>query len=381
MGTWPHFEEDEIKAVEQVLRSGKVNQWTGSEVKSFEKEFAQYLGVDHAIAVANGTLALELCLKALDIGPGDEVIVTPRTFLASASCVVSLGATPIFADIDYDSGCINTETIAAVVTDKTKAVIPVHLAGWPSDMDAIMALAAEHNFYVIEDCAQAHGGEYKGKKLGAWGHMSAFSFCQDKIMTTGGEGGMIFTNDEALWKKAWAYKDHGKSYDTVFNTEHPHGFRWLHESFGTNWRMTEMQAAIGRCQLRKLDAWNSTRTELANIYIDAFKDIPWIKIAEPADGKHAYYRFYISVIPENMPEGLNRDSVIDAIEKTGQRGFTGSCSEIYLERCFQEAGLVPKERLPMAKALGENSVMFLLHPTLEKPDIDGLISAVLNLAS
>src|SRR5690606_11358648 len=200
----------------------------------------------YAVAVANGTLALDLALKALNVGDGDEVIVTPRTFLASVSCIVTAGATPVFADVDLNTQAISAETIAPVISAKTKAIIVVHLGGMPADMDPIMELARAHNIFVIEDCAQAHGATYKGKSVGSIGHIGAWSFCQDKIMTTGGEGGMVTTNSKDLWSAMWSYKDHGKSWEAVYEREHPPGFRWLHESFGTNWRMTEIQAVIGR---------------------------------------------------------------------------------------------------------------------------------------
>ena len=254
---WPSFTTEEADAVRDVLLSNKVNYWTGTECRSFEAEFSAWAGVQHAVALANGTLALDVALKALGVGPGDEVVVTPRTFMASVSCVVNAGATPVFADVDADSGNLSAATIAKVLTPRTKAVIVVHLAGWPCDMDPIMALAAQHGFKVIEDCAQAHGARYKGRSVGSIGHVGAWSFCQDKIMTTAGEGGMVTTNDEALWRAMWAYKDHGKSYAAVYERDHPPGFRWVIDSFGTNWRMLEVQAAVGRIQLRRMAQWTA----------------------------------------------------------------------------------------------------------------------------
>jgi dTDP-4-amino-4,6-dideoxygalactose transaminase len=260
---WPSFTQEEADAVKNVLLSNKVNYWTGQEGREFEKEFAQFTDAKYAVALGNGTLALDIALKAMNIGVGDEVITTPRTFLASASSIVTAGAKPVFADVDLNSQNITAESIEAVLTENTKAVIVVHLAGMPAEMDAIMALSEMHGFYVIEDCAQAHGAKYKGRSVGSIGHAGAWSFCQDKIMSTGGEGGMVTTNDESLWKTMWAYKDHGKSWDAIYNREHPPGFRWLHESFGTNWRMTEMQAAIGRIQLTRMHGWTKIRQEYA----------------------------------------------------------------------------------------------------------------------
>lgn len=375
MQPWPHFDQDEIDAVVSVLKSGKVNYWTGTEVKSFEKEFAAYIGTQHAIALANGTLALELALVALNIGRGDEVITTPKTFVASASAIVARGAKPVFADIDLDSQNMTAESIEKVITNKTQAIICVHLAGWPCEMDKIMALAEQYDLKVIEDCAQAHGAELNGQKVGSFGHAAAFSFCQDKIMTTGGEGGMLLCNDEALWKKAWAYKDHGKEYDTVFHTEHPPGFRWLHESFGTNWRMTEMQAAIGRKQLEKLPLWLEKRRQFAALYNAAFSNIPELKVVEPASNiNHACYKYYVQL----QASDFSRDEIMACIVEAGGHCYSGSCSEIYLEKCFENEGLAPKARLPMAAKSSEVSLMFLCHPTLTEDDIQQQITAVQN---
>jgi dTDP-4-amino-4,6-dideoxygalactose transaminase len=260
---WPHHEPDELEAVTRVLASGRTNYWTGSEAREFEREYAAALGRRHAIALHNGTLALELALHAFGIGPDDEVITTARTFIASASAAVMRGATPVIADVDRDSGNLTAETAAACITPRTRAIIPVHLGGWPVDMPALMDLARQHGLVVIEDCAQAHGASIDGRPVGAFGDAAAFSFCQDKILTTGGEGGLLALDDEGAWRRSWAFKDHGKSYEAVYEREHPNGFRWLHESFGTNWRMLEVQAAIGRLQLRKLPGWSARRRELA----------------------------------------------------------------------------------------------------------------------
>ena len=252
---WPSYTEEEANAVTDVLLSNKVNYWTGQECREFEKEFATFADSEYAIALANGTVGLDLILKGLGIGAGDEVIVTSRTFLASVSSIALAGAVPVFADVDADSQNVTAESIAAAVTEKTRAVLCVHLAGWPCDMDPIMDLATKHNLFVIEDCAQAHGARYKGRSVGSIGHAGAWSFCQDKIMTTGGEGGMVTCNDKALWSRMWSFKDHGKSWSAIYEKDHPPGFRWLHESFGTNWRMTEMQGAIGRIQLARMPQW------------------------------------------------------------------------------------------------------------------------------
>lgn len=382
---WPSFTQTEADKVSQVLLSNKVNYWTGQEGRQFEKEFAEWADCAHAVAVSNGTLALDVALKALDIGPCDEVIVTPRTFIASISCVVNAGAIPIFADVEPDTGNISPETIKAVLTKKTKAVICVHLAGWPCDMDGIMALADEHDLYVIEDCAQAHGALYNGRSVGSIGHIGAWSFCQDKIMTTGGEGGMVTTNDEQLWRKMWAYKDHGKSYAAVYETEHPPGYRWLHESFGTNWRMPEMQSAIGRIQLTHMNEWTASRTANAHAILDAcsrwenkgYLYVPRLEDTPNfAHAKHAYYKLYVYVQPENLPAGWDREGIIAAINEQGVPCFSGSASEVYLEKAFDDTGLRPKTRLPTAKQMGDTSLMFLVHPTLTDDEIAQTVAAL-----
>ena len=361
---WPYFASDEIEAVTSVLRSGKVNYWTGQEGRQFEIEFADHVGTKYGICVANGTLALELALHALGIGAGDEVITTSRTFIASASCVVMRGARPVCVDVDPYSQNITAETIRPAITAKTKAIIAVHLAGWPCDMDPILELANEYGLKVIEDCAQAHGATYKGKPVGSLGHMAAFSFCQDKILTTGGEGGMLTTNDEQLWNRAWSYKDHGKSYDAVFRREHPPGFRWLHESFGTNWRLTEMQSALGRVILRKLPEWIAIRRKNADRLTECFRSMPALRVTEPpCEIGHSFYKYYAFVRSERLRLGWDRDRIMAEITAAGVPCFSGSCSEIYLERAFA-AELRPPARLPVARELGETSLMFLVHPSL-----------------
>lgn len=382
---WPHYPEDEIAAVTAVLRSGKVNYWTGDICRSFEREYAAATQRRHGIAVANGTLALELALMAFGIGAGDEVITTSRTYVASASCAVMRGATPVVADVDVDSQCVTAETLQRAITPRTRAIVPVHLAGWPCPMDEIMALAAEHDLIVIEDCAQAHGATYRGRPVGAFGHAAAFSFCQDKIITTGGEGGMLVLDDEDAWRRAWSYKDIGRSYDAVYHRQHPPGFRWLTESFGTNWRLTEMQAAIGRLQLAKLPAWTQQRNAHARVLIDGLSDIEALRVPiPPADITHAYYKFYAFVRAERLRSDWSRDRVMAELNERGIPTTVGSCGEIYLEKAFTARGLGPQRRMPVAQSLGETSLMFMVHPTLARSALDATVnalSAVMKLAA
>lgn len=380
---WPSFTDEEADAVQRVLLSNKVNYWTGTEGREFEKEFAHYCGCEHAIAVANGTLALDLALVALQVGArnggscSDEVIVTSRTFLASASSIVTAGANPVFADVDENSQNITAASIEEVITDKTKAIICVHLAGMPCEMDEIMDLANSRGLLVIEDCAQAHGARYKKRSVGAIGHIGAWSFCQDKIMTTGGEGGIVTTNDETLWKKMWAYKDHGKSYDAVYNKQHPPGFRWLHESFGTNWRLTEMQSAIGRIQLKRMSQWFEKRNANAKAIEDALRPFRCIRLVKVPDYvEHAQYKYYAFVKPEHLADGWTRDEIVKEIMACGVPCFQGSCSEVYLEKAFDGTDYRPQSSLSTAKNLGETSLMFLVHPTLTEENIKSTCNAI-----
>ena len=368
---WPSYTEEEAEAASRVLLSNQVNYWTGREAREFESEFAAYANTEYAIAVANGTVALDLALQGLGIGAGDEVVVTPRTFMASASSVVNCGATPVFADVDPDTQNITAETVRAVLTPRTRAVVAVHLAGWPCDMDAMMTLADEHGLYIIEDCAQAHGATWRGRPVGGLGHIGCWSFCQDKIMTTGGEGGMITLNDRDLWSRIWSLKDHGKSWEAVYEREHPPGFRWLHESFGGNGRMTEMQAAIGRIQLGRMPAWTQARRANSQAIWETARNCPGLRVPElPGEVGHAGYKCYVFVEPERLAPGWNRDRIMNEIVARGVPCFSGSCSEVYREKCFQDAGLAPAEPLPVAQELGGTSLMFLVHPTLKGEHIE-----------
>jgi dTDP-4-amino-4,6-dideoxygalactose transaminase len=367
-GPWPSFTPDEVDTAAAVLRSGKINYWTGQEGRLFESEYATSLGTQYAIAVANGTLALELALYALGIGPGDEVIVTSRSFIASASCVVARGAVPVFADVDIDSQNVSAESIARVLTERTKAIIPVHLAGWPCDMDSIMALASEKGLKVVEDCAQAHGAFYKGRQVGSFGDINAFSFCQDKILSTGGEGGLVATNDKDLWAKAWSYKDHGKSFQAVYHQQHPPGYRFLHESFGTNWRLTEMQSALGRLLLRKLPEHLAVRRRNAAILAKHFSRTPGLRVPQPpASVSHAYYKFYAFIRPEHLRAGWHLHRIQEAIIAEGIPCFAGY-REMYLEKAFPSHWR-PTADMANVTELGRTSLVFQVHPTLEEADM------------
>lgn len=378
--SWPTHSEDEISAVNKVLASGCTNYWTGSECREFEKEFAKFIGTRYAVALMNGTVALEAALLALDIGPDDEVITSCRTFIASASCIVMRGAIPVLADIDPITQNITVETIKACLTPRTKAIIVVHLAGWPADMERISTFAQEHKLKVIEDCAQAHGATLNNKVVGSFGDIAAFSFCQDKILTTGGEGGMITTNNERLWQTIWSFKDHGKNYKKVYEHRHPPGFRWLHDSFGTNWRMTEMQAAIGRQQLKKLPQWLQIRKRNADILTSAWQALSAFRLTQPPQYiNHAYYKYYVFVRPEKLNPDWSRDRILQEINAQGVACFIGSCSDIYLEQAFKTIQSPLTAPNFTAKSLGETSLMFLVHPTLTEEDMQNTATIVTNI--
>ena len=367
---WPSFTREEADAVAATLLSNRVNYWTGDRCREFERQFAAWTGSRHAVALANGTVALDVALKALGVGPGDEVVTTPRTFLASASCIVTAGATPVFADVDRDSQNITADTIRAVLTPRTKAIICVHLGGLPCEMDPIMDLAREHGLKVIEDCAQAHGAVYRGRSVGSIGHIGAWSFCQDKIMTTGGEGGMVTTDDPDLSSFMWSYKDHGKSREAVYERSHPPGPRLVHDSFGTNWRMIEMQAVIGLIQLGRMPDWTARRTAIASALTDVCRRHALVRTPPVPDHSiHAWYRFYAFVRPEALADGWTRDRIVEAIAAEGVPCLHGSASEVYLERAFDGTGWRPRERLPVARELGETSMAFLVHPTLTDAEV------------
>lgn len=383
--SWPSFNKQEIDAVSAVLLSNQVNYWTGSQCRDFESEFAQFCNTKYAVALANGTLAIDLALRAFDISTGDEVIVTSRTFIASVSAIINVGATPIFADVDLDSQNITPKSVRNQITKNTKAILCVHLAGWPCEMDEIMSLSKEFGLYVIEDCAQAHGAKYKDKPVGSIGHIGCWSFCQDKIMTTGGEGGMVTTNDETLWRKMWAYKDHGKSYEAVYEREHPKGFKWLHKSFGTNYRMTEMQAAIGRVQMKRMPDWHAKRANNIQRIWDTVRECQVLRVPEIPDYiEHAAYKCYVFVKTKQLKSGWSRDRIIDEINSLGVPCRSGSCSEVYLEKAFDDTGFRPKERLLNAKELGKTSLMFQVHPTLTDSEIQqtcDVITSIMELAA
>ena len=371
----PFYSNKSIQKIGPMLRSGKVNYWSGNEGKKFEKEFSNYLGNKYSVGLSNGSVALEMALKALKLKKQDQIIVTPRSFIISASCTINLGLKPIFSDVD-DDGNLNIEGIKKVYNNKVKAIIVVHLNGLPCDLDPIMKFVKKNNIFLIEDCSQAHGAVYKGKKVGSFGHISTWSFCQDKIISTGGEGGMISTNNKQLWLKCWSLKDHGKNYNSVFFKKHKIGFRWHHDNLGSNYRMTEMQAILGRAQLKILDNQIKKRNIIANLYLNGLKDyykkydilkepnFNYIYSSQVKDKKlsskniHAFYRLNLFINKKK----IKQLKLLEELNLKKINCGVGSCPEIYREKVFKDLKLHPKKRLSNAKLLGETSITFPIDP-------------------
>ena len=381
--SWPTYAEDEVAEVAEILRSGRVNALHhGERCRAFEAAFAARCERTHAIAVANGTLALDLALRALGLGPGDEVIVPARSFVASASCVVTVGATPIFADVDPDSQTVNASTIAAVFTPRTRAIIVVHLGGWPAPMDEIMTLADALGILVIEDCAQAHGATWDGHPVGSFGAAAAFSFCTDKIISTGGEGGLLLLRDSDAWRCAWAFKDHGKAPGQEPAQPSNGQFRWLHRSVGSNYRMTEMQAGIGLLQLGKLDRWVADRNRNATILNRHLAALPAIRtVLPPAPIVNAYYKYYAFVRPDRLRPGWSRDRILAALIARGIPAGSGICPEIYREQAFVGTSSAPLARLRVSQMLGETSLMLPCDQTLGVADVERMARTVASVMS
>jgi dTDP-4-amino-4,6-dideoxygalactose transaminase len=330
---WPHFDENAIRAVEQVLRSGKVNYWTGKKGMEFERRFAEWQGSKYAVSVATGTAALHVALSALGIGPGDEVIVPSYTFIATAFSVVQAGAVPRFADVNIDDHCISVESAEKLVTRRTKAIMPVHLYGNVCDMDKINEFARRHNLFVIEDNAEAFGGEYKGRKTGTLGDIAGCSFCQNKTFTTGGEGGMVSTDNEDLAWRARSFRDHGYDVQQRLSLlELEQKLPYIHNMIGWNYRMTEMQSAIGLAELDRMDTWNMpARRRNARILMDALMPLPQIKYGpvDTPERRNGWYVMAFSLDIENM-----NCTIREFVEAAGAEG--APCWKVFWPQCHTE---------------------------------------------
>ena len=374
---WPIYTQEEIKVVNEILSSGKVNYWTGTHGKLFEEEFSSFCKNKYSIALANGTLALSSAYLALGIKNGDELITTSRTFIATSSSACLLNAKPIFADVDFNSGCISAKEIEPLITEKTKAICVVHLAGWPCDMEAISMIAKKNGIYLIEDCSQAHGAQINGKSVGSFGDIATWSFCQDKIISTGGEGGMLTTNSFEIYSKVWSFRDHGKTLSSIQRGKESKEFSFIHDKFGSNFRLTEIQSAIGRIQLSNIFETNRIRNRNAEILFEKLSSLPCLRIPMPeVHLKHAWYKFYCYLKPNYLKKSLNREKILKEINNLGYPAFSGGCSEIYLEKCFARANLKPLNRLKNSKILGETSLMFVVHNSIDEKKMVYYASAI-----
>jgi dTDP-4-amino-4,6-dideoxygalactose transaminase len=335
---WPCLSEEAITSVEEVLRSGKVNYWTGKKGMEFERRYAEWQGSKYAISVANGTAALHTALSSLGIGPGDEVIVPSYTFIATSFSVVQAGAIPRFADVNREDHCLSVESAEKLVTERTRAVMPVHLYGNVCDMDKVIAFARKHNLYVIEDNAEAFGGEYKGKKTGTWGDIAGCSFCQNKTFTTGGEGGMVTTDDEDLAWTARSFRDHGYDVKARLSLlELEQKLPYIHNQVGFNYRMTEMQSAIGLAELDRIDNWNMPmRRRNAGIIMDAVRDLPAVKYmpVDTPERRNGWYVMAFSLDVENMTCDI--DQFVKAAGAEGAPVWKVFWPQCHTERAFTE---------------------------------------------
>ena len=365
MKNWPHFTRNEIDNVVRILKSGKVNYLNGKEGLKFEKNFSKFTGSKYSIAISNGTNALELVLKAINLKPKDHVIVTSKSFIASASCVVSVGAVPVFADIDINSQNISIDFIKKIINKKTKAIICVHLGGWPCDMKNLVKICKKNKIKLIEDCSQAHGAKIKNKSVGTFGDFGTWSFCNDKIISTGGEGGMITTNSYKNYQNIWSLKDHGKNKKKYFNISSNYSFRYLHDNFGSNFRLTEMQSAIGNTQLLLLKERLKIRKKNANQYMKNLKNCRSIIIPNiPKEITHSFYRLYLRLDFKFIKKNWNKDQIINRLNKIGFDCSEGSCSEIYNELCFRNSKYKVKNRLQNSSELSKTSFALKVDHTI-----------------
>ncbi len=335
---WPSLDETAIKAVEQVLRSGKVNYWTGRRGMEFEQEYARWQGSKYAISVATGTAALHVSLSALGIGPGDEVIVPSYTFIASSFSIVQAGAIPRFADVNLEDHCLSVESAEKLVTRRTKAVMPVHLYGNVCDMDKIQAFARKHNLYVIEDNAEAFGGSYKGKKTGTLGDIAGCSFCQNKTFTTGGEGGMVTTDHEDLAWEARSFRDHGYDVKERLNLlALEQKLPYIHNRVGWNYRMTEMQSAIGLAELARMDTWNMpARRRNGRILLETLGALPQVKYVpiDSSERRNGWYVCAFSLDLEKMSCDIKQ--FVEAAAAEGAPVWKVFWPQCHTEKAFQE---------------------------------------------
>ncbi len=374
--TWPHYSNRIANLVKKTILSGKVNYWTGNLCEKFENKFSKFIDVKYCCSISNASVGLEIALNALDIKKNDEVIVPSRTYITSASAILRVNAKPIFADIEKNSLNIDINSIKKNINRNTKAIICVHLAGYPCDMENILKIAKKNNLKVIEDCSQAHGAMIKNRSVGSFGDISVWSFCNDKIISTGGEGGMIACNNKTIYKKIWSIKDCGRSYDKIRKKTTKVGYRWLYDSIGTNFRMTEMQAAIGILQLKELKSYLKKRNRNANILRNALKKINFIDF-QNVDKKlyHAYYRFTILVNKTKIKKGNSRDTILKQLINNKIPATVGVCPELYKEKVFHKFRKKYTDKY-YAKEVGKNIICFSVDPSISEKNMQSISNKI-----
>ncbi|WP_255738616.1 DegT/DnrJ/EryC1/StrS aminotransferase family protein [Frankia sp. CiP3] len=403
---WPVFRPEEIATATATMRRGDVSYWTGREGRRFEREFAEAVGACHGVAVANGTVALEIALRVVGVGPGDEVVVPARSTIAPVNCVAALGARPVFADVDAESQTITVDCVRRVLTARTRAVVAVHLAGWPADMDALRGLARTRGLAVIEDCGQAHGATLRGRSVGTRGDIGVWSFGYDRILSTAGEGGMVTTDDAALYRAAWSYKEQGRRFAVVdagaeprpepdglstddlggdgsddLDWEQGGGSPLAHGGFGTNARMHELAAAVGRAGLPHLPEMVERRRDNALLLALRLRDVAALRlVSPPSHVGHAYYRWYAFVRTDLLHDGWDRNRVVAAVRAEGVPCFTGCPREVYREAAVP-ARWRPAASLPVARELGRTAIALLVHPALDLSDISDASDALVKVMS
>lgn len=359
----PNLGKEEETAVIDVLRSGFLV--SGPKVKALEKEFAEYVGVDHAVAVTNGTVALDVALKALKIGAGDEVITSAFSFVASGNCVLFQNAKPVFADICPKTFNINPDDVAEKITPQTKAIIPVHMFGQPSDMDALKEIAEDNKIALIEDAAQAHGAEYKGKKAGSFGDMACFSLYATKNMTTA-EGGIITTNNSDLAERARLLINHGQTQ------------KYQHDLLGYNYRMTEICAALGLVQLKKLDGFNKKRNENASLLSGSIQKIGGLTVPYVAsDVKHVFHQYVIRV-ENGYP--LSRDELATWLAEKGVGSAVHYPIPIYRQPLYTKLGY-ENESCPNTEDSCRRVLSLPVHPLVTRDDIKYILDSLNEISN
>ena len=364
---WPNYDSKIINKIINILKSGRTNYLIGKEGSKFEKNFSKFYNIKYTNVVANASLGLELSLLSLNLKKGDEVIVTPRSYHSSVSSIIRAGLTPIFADIDRYSMNICPKSIEKNISKKTKAIICVHLYGMPCDMKKINKLCTKFKLKVIEDCSQAHGTKISKKYVGSFGDISVFSFCQDKIISTGGEGGMIATNNKKLHNKIWSLKEIGKNktkYHKVDNSSN--NFPYLHDSIGTNARITEIQSCIGNYQLNKLKNYIRRRNLNAMIYYEKLKKCKYLIIPKFSSNiTHSYYRYTV-IINDKL---IKRSLLMKNLKMEGVECNVGGCPTIYDEKYFKKNFRINKNNFPNTEYLKDKTISFIVDQTVDKKEI------------